>query len=295
MPGCMVKAWLLVDPYDNENEQRWYKHLGRGDSLRTAGVPLPLTRAMAHQFSLAPHHFTIRAALRWAQVRGLGGSESLARAVAGTRLGREFENEEFWLTVLRFLVDNPGMDTRHLGPLFDFLHDQRFASRDVFVPGEGVVHQGPPRPDYSMKGRSVLSLVRQMEAWRREREEDDRLPALTWARAPIGELEHVASSGCRWTIRELLDSGALFREGVALRHCVAEYAPSCASRRTSIWSMQLDTGRGPRRTLTVEVDLKERVVCQARGRANRFARPCERAVLERWAEQEGLEVAVYMG
>ena len=40
------------------------------------------------------------AGVRWAQVRGLGGTEALARAVAATRLGRELANEDFWETVL---------------------------------------------------------------------------------------------------------------------------------------------------------------------------------------------------
>ena len=69
--------------------QRWFCHVGRGGSLRTAGFPIALTRRMAHEFSRAPAAFPIDFALRWAQVRGLGGSDDLARAVAGSRLGRD--------------------------------------------------------------------------------------------------------------------------------------------------------------------------------------------------------------
>src|SRR2546430_13584647 len=61
------------------SEQHWYKHLGLGRSLRTAGLPLPCTRATAHHFNQAPHHYAVKAALRRAQVRGLGGPEPLAR------------------------------------------------------------------------------------------------------------------------------------------------------------------------------------------------------------------------
>ena len=57
---------------------------------------------MAHFFLQAPDHFTVEMALRWGQVRGFGGSEVLASAVAATRLGRSFEHENFWQTVLHF-------------------------------------------------------------------------------------------------------------------------------------------------------------------------------------------------
>src|SRR5262249_8733888 len=114
VPACMTSAWFVVPPGDPHAERGWYKHLGRGHSIRTAGLPLPFTRAMAHHLGLAPHHYTVKAALRWAQVRGLGGHEELARAVAATRLGRELAHEEFWLTVLRFFIQNPRMDLAHV-------------------------------------------------------------------------------------------------------------------------------------------------------------------------------------
>src|SRR5207237_573181 len=160
----------------------------------------------------------------WGQVRGLGGSAELAGAVIATRLGGRFEHEDFWLTVLQFFVHNPRMEVAHVGPIIDFLQHQRFETREVFVPGQGVVRQGPPRPDYSMKGRTVASLWRQVEEWHRELGRDDRTPALVWGRSRIGEFryveatEHQENARC-WTLRELLTSRELFLEGQALRHC----------------------------------------------------------------------------
>jgi hypothetical protein len=72
---------------------------------------------MAHHFMLAPDHFTVEAALRFGQVRGLGGSEVLAGAVAATRLGRSFEHDEFWRSVLQFFVNEPTIDPIHIGPI----------------------------------------------------------------------------------------------------------------------------------------------------------------------------------
>jgi hypothetical protein len=296
VPACMTAAWFVRPPGQVHPEQEWYKHLGRGHSLRTAGLPLHLTRAMAHTFGQAPHHYSVKEALRWAQVRGLGGPAALARAVAATRLGREFGHEDFWLTVMQFFVNHPRMDVAHVGPVVDFLHHQRFQTREVFVPGQGNVRQGPPQPDYSMKGRTVASLLRQVSEWHRQLGRDDRTPALSWPRSFIGEYRQVEGTEQQenlrcWTLRELVTSRELFLEGQALHHCVATYARDCAGRQTTVWSLRVDTGGGPRRVLTVEVDAGRRLIRQARGKANRPPRPAERAVLASWAAREGLRIA----
>ena len=293
VPAFMTSAWFRVPADQPYPEQEWYKHLGRGGSIRTANLPLPFTRAMAHHFAQAPAHYTVAAALRWGQVLGLGGPRELARAVVATRLGREFANEDFWLTVLRFFVLHPAMDLTHVGPVVDFLHAQRFAVREVFVPGQGVVRQGPPRPDYAMKGRTVASLLRQVEEWHRQLGQDASTSARTWPRSRVGEFQYLEGTEQQenlrcWTIRELLTSGELMQEGQAMRHCVACYVQDCVQRRTTIWSLQLDTGGGPRRALTVEVDPARKTIRQARGKGNRPPRQAERAVLETWAAREGL-------
>jgi hypothetical protein len=100
VPPFMASAWFDLPPGEQLPQHDWYRHLGRGENIRTAKLPLRLTRAMAHLFTQAPHYFSAVAALRWAQVRGLGGSPALARAVVGTRLGKVLENEEFWESVV---------------------------------------------------------------------------------------------------------------------------------------------------------------------------------------------------
>ena len=53
-----------------------------------------------------------------------------------------------------------------------------------------------------------------------------------------------------------------------MRHCVATYAPRCAFGGSSIWSMTVEEERGRYRALTIEVDVKRRVVCQVKGERN---------------------------
>jgi hypothetical protein len=51
-----------------------------------------------------------------------------------------------------------------------------------------------------------------------------------------------------------------------------------------------ETQRGRQRALTIEVDIPKRTVCQVRGKCNRLPGSDERAIVQRWAEGEGLRV-----
>ena len=97
VPHFMTSVWLEGRSVEARRRQGWYLHIGSGRNIRTADLPLPYTKKMAHEFLQAPDHFTVEAALRWGQVRGLGGSKELALAIAATRLGRSFESEDFWV------------------------------------------------------------------------------------------------------------------------------------------------------------------------------------------------------
>ncbi len=296
IPSFMTSVWFDLPPGEVLPQHGWYKHLGLGHSIRTVALPLRLTRAMAHLFSQGPHHYTATAALRWAQVRGLGGREELARAVVGTRLGKVLENEEFWESVLYFFVNHPSLDLAQVGPIVDFLQHQKFEWKEG-ISSEGIFGKLPPAwPDYSMKGRTVSSILRQVEEWHKELGQDTSQPSLSWRRSPLKDFRLVEGNKALgnmrvWTITELLTSRALFLEGQAMRHCVATYAQLCARRQTSIWSMQVENQQGRHRVLTIEVDLRKRTVCQARRKCNRLPQAAERHVMERWAAQEGLNVA----
>jgi hypothetical protein len=292
----MTSAWFDLPPGEKLPQHEWYKHLGRGENIRTAGLPLRLTRAMAHLFTQAPHHYSAVAAVRWAQVRGLGGSPALARAVVGTRLGTVLKNEEFWESVLHFFVNHSSLDLSQVGPVVDFLQHQRFEWKEGVSLGGVFGRQPPPRPGYTMKGRTVASILRQVEEWHRELGRETDQPSITWQHAPFKDFllvqgEEALGNMRLWTISEILTSRALTLEGQAMRHCVATCKEDCVRRQTSIWSMQVETRRGRQRALTIEVDIPKRAVCQVRGKCNRLPSARERAIVERWAALEGMRIA----
>jgi hypothetical protein len=293
VPAFMTSVWFDQSHGMHLPQQEWYKHLGRGENIRTVNLPLRLTNVMAHWFKQAPHHLSAIQAIRWAQVRGLGGSKHLARAVVGTRLGKVLENEDFWESVLHFLINHPSLDFAQIGPVVDFLQHQRFEWR------EGVTLAGvfgkipPPQPQYTMKGRTVASILRQVEEWHKELGKEENRPTIMWRHSPIREFRFIEGSEelgnmRAWKISELLSTRALFLEGQAMRHCVAVYGDECVRRKVSIWSMQVETHQGQHRALTIEVDMPTRTIWQVRGKCNRMPSFCERAIVERWAAVEGL-------
>jgi hypothetical protein len=300
VPAFMTAVWMREPDADSAKHQGWYKHIGSGQNIRNVDLPLHYTKRMAHHFMLAPDHFTVQQAFRWGQVRGFGGSEVLAGAIAATRLGQSFEHEEFWKTVVQFFVNELPLDPHHVGPIVDYLNDQRFVPQDVLIEEGELGPLGPLQPDLTMKGRTRRSILRQLEEWQKRLRHNPKSVQLRWPQSHIGEFryiehdEHKQRPPRTWTIRELLSSAELSREGLAMQHCAASYARSCARRTTSVWSMRLDRCERRERVMTIEVDLRRKLIRQARRRRNAWPGAKPREILGRWAEQEGLFISHYL-
>ena len=95
----------------------------------------------------------------------MDSSEELTRAIFRTRLGKSFENEAFWVTVIQFFVNNPLLHTDHVGPIVDYIYNQKHVPQEGIQPGGGVLEGPPSHPSFSIKGRSADKLLRQVEDW----------------------------------------------------------------------------------------------------------------------------------
>ena len=293
VPFFMDSVWFN----GNVTHQDWFKHIGTGQNIRTApAMSIPLTKKMAHHFLKAPRHYTIEAALRWGQVHALGGDRYLANALRGTRLTETFSNDDFWVNVIRFFIRNPMLDVSHANPIIDYIWHQKYENQRVFIE-RGVAREiGPAQPNFSMRGRTPETLLRQVEAWHGELGREAKSGELEWISSEIGEFHTLEGSEALrnmkfWSIRELLSSDELIDEGRALGHCVSTYARSCHTGRSSIWSMEIEDENGRRKILTIEVAPQAKVIRQVRGKQNRSPTPKEKDLLGRWAEQEGLRLA----
>ena len=296
VPIFMDCVWFKRWTAEAQRQQRWFQEIGDGKSPRQLDLPITFTKRMVHHFLRAPSDYTVEAVLRWAQVLGLGGNVRLVEGILGSRLATDFDHEEFWGSVIRWFIANPMLDTAQAGPIVDYIHHQKFQSQEIAV-DLGQTENRPLQPDFSIQGRTPASILRQMREWYGElRKKPRQQIQVTWYESGIDEFEWIEGSttlACqrRWTIKEILNRKDLFAEGFAMRHCVASYEQSCASGRSSIWSLGIERNDGRRkRVLTVEVGVDRKVVCQARGKANRLPSAKEMAILHRWAAQEGLTV-----
>ena len=298
IPSFMDSVWFEGNSKLARLHQRWFLHLGRGENIREASLPILYTKKMAHHFMQAPADLDVVSAVRWGQVLGLGGDARVARGVLETRLRASCKHDDFWTSVLRFFIASPMLDTAQYGPIVDYLHQERFVRQEVLVVPGRMEQTGPRQPNLSMKGRTVESLLRQVEAWHRELGREQQVEA-DWPASGILAFDFIegsVESGNRriWTIRELLSSKALAAEGRKMRHCVASYAGSCLSRHTSIWALEQENFEGHQKVLTVEVNLRSRMICQARGKCNALPTEKERSLLRRWAERAGLGLGGHM-
>ncbi|MDE2814211.1 MAG: PcfJ domain-containing protein [Gemmatimonadota bacterium] len=274
VPNAMVAAWFGGVEEQGLRQQEWFMHMASGGSIRDLDAPIKLTRRMAHLFQRSPQLGNIEKGMRWAQVISMGGNGILTQAILKTRLGRNFENDEFWSSVVLFLVNNAMMDPTWVGPIVDYVHNMKFASRRIVQEGGGLEEAPPPQPNLTMKGRSATKLLRQVEAWHGHLSREEYVNFQSWQ--PCGmrswewEDETDELGKVRWTVQELLSSWELAAEGRAMHHCVVLYSDQCADGNTAIWSIgALQEGVEEREhVLTVALDIKSRTVTQARGRYN---------------------------
>jgi hypothetical protein len=153
VPDFMDGVWFLGDGNEAFRQQGWFIHVGIGKNIRSADIPLKLTKAMSHLFLKAPKHYSVVQAFRWGQIRALGGTPELVEHIIATRLGSSLESEDFWVGVVHFFVNNPMLDHDYIGPIVDFIYAQKFQQSEGFDDQGRVVVIDPPDPNFTMKGR----------------------------------------------------------------------------------------------------------------------------------------------
>ncbi len=281
----------------NATHQSWFVHVGFGYNIRQAPhLPFALTKKAAHHMMTAPSDFDVNGALRWGQIHSMGGDERLVRAVLKTRAANLFTDNEFWESVFRWFKQNPMLDTAQYAPLIDYIYNQKFVPS---VPNE--VPNGPrllpPQPNLSMKDRSVDATIRAMEEWHKQTGRIRKAGEKWWNASGIPEFNHVEGEHRKrlFTVTELLNAAELREEGSAMYHCVGSYSYSCATGRTSVWSIkQVEPDGTVIRLLTVEVDNQSRSIRQARGKYNE--KPSSKAsdIMNRWAAMSGLTISRWL-
>jgi len=289
IPLFMDSAWFFTGVnFTNEqgvtsNKYReWFIALARGGNIRKVeGLPYEMTKKMSHHFMQAPSDYSVTNALRFAHTLGSGGDAPLAEQIIHTSLIRT-AYDEFWNSVVNFFIRNPMLDRNQLGPIVDYINNQKFSAE-------------APQPGFSMKKRDPNILLEQVERWHAQLRRESVKKYKQWEPSGINSyqkeegLQGRKSYKC-WTIVELLDSSALHKEGNVMGHCVSSYSSSCVSKRVSIWSLRLNARGSTEKLITIEVNLASKSVTQTRGRANRLPKHTEWAIIDDWAMKADLNV-----
>lgn len=247
--------------------------------------PIALTRRECHIVASESAERSLVRAIRLAQVRAVSGSERLAQAWAGApalrRLYATREDEAFFGSAAEWLVTRGAKDyVSQVAPLLDFVAAER--RRD---------------PSYSLRGRTLVSLRRGMDAWHEDLARSRATDGITFAPSGLRELTlDLGKHGEReiWRVEEIKTGRALREEGMRMNHCVHSYAWAVQAGQTSIWSLTMEDGKGPTgrwAMATVEVSMRERAIVQVRGRYNRRPTVKELGVLARWASSNGCSLA----
>lgn len=296
VPDFVPLSWIRED--DHKWHEELYLHMAEGRGIRQfSGRPkIPLSPKAVKHFLTAPPHLSPTEALRFAQIRGLGGKKSLALSlIRFTHLNGETKDERFWETALQFTIRNqPLLLHQEELELVRFLEEQRFSpGEEVWGPSAGLA---PLQPEFSLKGRTLRSLRRHMANWREDilrKRPELANKTLGWSRSKIAPWVEQQEDG-KWLIFELVNDRALLLEGIAMNHCVDSYVNACVGGRSSIWSLRLHRGGTPKRMVTIEVDPSNRRIIDAKGKSNSSLPLPAKEVIHRWAEFEGLEIADYL-
>lgn len=296
VPPFLTASWYAIDDAYAERKREWFVAHTRGASFRSLDLPIVMTRRMEHIFLRSHDHLAIEHAMRRAELLALGASDELVRAVLATRLATDLRNGEFWRTVWTFLIANAcPIDSAQIGPMIDFIQAIRH-ERVAVETQDGIIMRNPPLPLFSMKGRTVQSMLRLMQDWHRSLGVANG--GLTWAPSPLRPMlmeepsQDPSAPPVVWQLMELTNGAQLRTEGSALHHCVASYADRCWRGASRIWSLRARRGDRVRHVLTIEVDMKRRAVVQARGWGNRAPSGKSLRLLQDWSVREGLRLAL---
>ena len=296
VPTFLAASWYATDDVYAEKKREWFVAHARGASFRSLDLPIEMTRKMEHIFLTSHDHLSVEQAMRRAELLAMGASDGLVGAVLATRSATDLGNGAFWRTVWLFLIANMrAIDLAQVGPMIDFVQAIRHERVAVETP-EGIVLRDPPQPSFSMKGRTVQSMLRLMQDWHRSLGLANG--GLTWAPSPLQPMtleeprQDLSAPPNVWQMMELTNGAQLRAEGTALRHCVASYAYLCWRGVSRIWSLRLHRGEKVCHVLTVEVDMKRRAVVQARGWGNRVPSGKPLRLLQDWAVRERVRLAI---
>ncbi len=302
--------WMVNNPEWDMKLKCYFQIASGGNVRQTEGLPVKLSKKVAHYFMEAHDEATIEQAYRFALVRVAGGSKELAQQVADFVRTAKIADEGFFKEVIGFLARHFTEGTPNMKEILLYIR-----------------YQYGREKNYSLKGRTKASFLRNYKEFldfvgkfaeenRRVLGNNGRLPSefsqyddlrvffyhyiqkASWGKASIKEFKHsivkAKHSTAHYAIRQLHSADTLREEGKNMGHCVATYILRSFQEMSLIFSLrQLKQGNEDfeegERMLTIEVS--NYAIVQIKGLRNRRPTKEEMVLVKKWAGEAGLKVA----
>ena len=184
VPAALERIWQDAEGLDAAEvrlRKRWYIIAAGGGSLFREGAGEWLSRKEVHRFLNPPGDLSFDEAFWQAIARTYTDDVGLALRIARSKVARQPRAQTaFWREVAQFFCANAA-SREAIDDLCDFLAEKRGRNRR-----------------FSVKGRSLASLQRQMREWHRDLEAIARIEAARRRAAPPAQSWMAAADNGRW-------------------------------------------------------------------------------------------------
>jgi hypothetical protein len=266
-PGYLGQP--LVSKSEIDIRRRWFITAASGRSLFKEDAAGILTKKEVHAFLNCPIPCNFREAIIYALasqwISDIGVITRIMKSKLNTNTGVNWVSQKVWREIVHFYCVTPGLTLMQMNDLFDyFSHMAR-------------------NPGYSLKGRTLTSLQRQMQDWHWELARVKKMGNAEWTGIPL-EDEKFELNGMTWWFTQLKTSKALASEGNSMHHCVYSYQQRCIDGLISVWSVKKKGCVDFERALTLEITGTGDII-QARGFANRAPKKEEHEAVSFWSRK----------
>ena len=113
------------------------------------------------------------------------------------------------------------LDPRQIGPLINYIQNQRFQSEMIGVENGDSWNEQPPQLGVTLRGRTPETLLRQMHAWHGHLAKGTGSSNRLFPKSPFDGIElrrGPAESPVFWAMREIRSERGFYREGQDLWH-----------------------------------------------------------------------------
>jgi hypothetical protein len=276
VPRFLYPEWSGMPDFPRLRWLCWFILLAQGGSLRRAAglFGWNVLGRFEHYLRMAPPGASPKEACTFAQIMRLGGSANDCRRILSnpafvidtTEAEDSDSQAEFWETAVRWVIAHT-----------DSITDEECERILAWAMHEHTEAERRSAQRFSMKGRALRSVLQRCLEYQRQLERP--WSCFSWQRHGW-DWKPVDTGLEGWSFVELTTGEELFREGQAMRHCVAGYASQCAGGHSAIVSVRFNDAR----RITVEIQTATGRVVQARGSCNRPATIEEERVIRLWVK-----------